>query len=851
MKLNKLSFDRHTSLGCIIVMFLAAVCPLISSAKVIRGEVTDSITGEPLPFVNVYFKKSKGGTLTDANGIFEFSSTNVADSLQITSLGYFPKTLPASSGYMKVRLSPATKSLAEVIIRPKKEKYSKKNNPAVILMEQLRKSYSEHDPRKRPFYKISKHEKMALGLNNFNFEGESKGAKKKFGFLKDYVDTSSVTGLPYLSLLVKERIADDIYSSDRPHKEIVRAKRSNGIDEAFDQDNTSNMLVEAFREIDVSSNDITLLGNRFVSPLSNIAANYYKFYITDTLAMDGKKFVELTFVPHNPESMGFNGRMYIPAEDSIKYIHKLVMRVPASINLNYVRNMYIIQDNIIDSDGYIHKQSDIMASEFQIIPGTQAFYAERKTFYGDRSYTENIDWDKYFLAGGEHLEMSDALVRNDDYWEENRLIPLSSSEKHTENLITRLRKVPIFYWSEKILSVLVQGYVKTGKDSKIDLGPVNTLVSYNSVEGVRFRVGAMTTANLSKRIFGRTYVAYGLRDKRFKYRLDGEFSLVDKKYHFREFPVNGFRLTHQYDYDMIGQHYLFTNPDNVFLSWKRKPSNKVTMRRLSLLSYILEKDNGWSLEASLRHERQKPTFWLPFTKADDSKLSHFNTTSLFLKIRFAPGEKFYQSKSERLPINLDAPVIQLTHEYGPKGFLGSDYEINKTELSLQKRFWFSAFGYTDIILKGGITWSSVYYPSLMWGNANLSYTIQPESYSLMNPMEFPLDHYVAWDLTYWGNGVLFNRIPLVKKLRLREVVTFKGLWGGLNKRNNPSYNSNLLQFPHETATTYMHGTPYMELSAGLDNILTILRVDYVWRLTYRNSPGIDHSGVRISLHFQF
>lgn len=851
MKLYTLSFDRHTALGCVIAMLLAVVCPLISSAKVIRGEVTDSITGEPLPYVNVYFPKSKGGTLTDANGVFEFSTNNLLDSLRISSLGYIPKVLPARENFMTIKLSPATKSLAEVIIRPKKEKYSKKGNPAVALMERLRASHAKHDPRLRPFYKIGKHEKMALGLNNFKYDNEPEAAKKKFSFLKEYVDTSSITGLPFLSLIVKERLADDLYSENHSHKEIVRATRSTGIDDAFDKDNISTMLVDAFREVDINANDISLLQNRFVSPLSNIGANYYKYYITDTLEIDGAKHVELTFVPHNPESMGFNGRMYIPAEDSIPYVRKLVMRVPASINLNYVRNMYIIQDNLIDNEGYIHKKSDIMAAEFQLIPGTQTFYAERKTFYGNQSYIDNTKWDEYFLTGGECILDIDAENRDSQYWEENRLIPLSDTEKHSESLITRLRKVPLFYWSEKILSILVQGYVKTGKESKVDLGPVNTLVSYNTVEGVRLRVGGMTTANLSRRIFGRTYVAYGFRDKRFKYRLDGEFSLIDKKYHFREFPVNGFRLTHMYDYDMIGQHYLFTNPDNVFLSWKRKHSDKVTMRRLSQLSYIYENANGWSLETAIRHERQKPTLWLPFSTSTGSPLSHYNTTSLFIKIRFAPGEKFYQAKSDRLPVNLDAPVIQLTHEYGPKGLFGSDFEINKTELSLQKRFWFSAFGYTDIILKGGIIWSSVYFPSLMWGNANLSYTIQPESYSLMNPMEFPLDHYASWDITYWGNGILFNRIPLIKKLRLREVITFKGLWGGLNKRNNPSFNTSLLEFPQNTASAIMSGTPYMELSAGIDNILTILRVDYVWRLTYRNAPGIDHSGVRISLHFQF
>lgn len=200
---------------------------------------------------------------------------------------------------------------------------------------------------------------------------------------------------------------------------------------------------------------------------------------------------------------------------------------------------------------------------------------------------------------------------------------------------------------------------------------------------------------------------------------------------------------------------------------------------------------------------------------------------------------------------MDAPVFMLTHEIGPKGLFGGNFTINKTELSVSKRFWFSAFGYTDILLKAGKIWSQVQFPSLLWQNANLSYTIQPESYSLLNPMEFAMDQYASIDFTYWINGAILNRIPLIKKLKLREVITFKGFVGSLSNKNNPDYNDNLFRFPADANTKPMGKTPYMELSAGLDNIFTILRVDYVWRLTYRDNPAADKSGVRISLHFQF
>ena len=218
-------------------------------------------------------------------------------------------------------------------------------------------------------------------------------------------------------------------------------------------------------------------------------------------------------------------------------------------------------------------------------------------------------------------------------------------------------------------------------------------------------------------------------------------------------------------------------------------------------------------------------------------------------MRYAPNEKFYQTKSNRFPINIDAPIFTLSHKFGFKGVLGSDYNLNHTEFGVQKRFWFSAFGYFDAILKAGKEWNKVPYPLLIIPNANLSYTIQPESYPLMNAMEFINDQYVSWDLTYNANGALFNRIPLIKYMKLREVVSFRGLYGSLSKKNNPMNDDSLFRFPN--GSNVMDDMPYMEVGVGLDNIFTILRLDYVWRLTYRDTPGVSKSGLRLALHFTF
>jgi hypothetical protein len=825
------------------------------SGAILSGEVVDSITGEKLPYINVFLDRSRNGVVTDKKGRFNISSPSISDTLIVKSLGYEIKKIPIVSGckYIPtIKLSTQEITLDEITIKPTKHKYSKKNNPAVELMEKIRKAYPYHNPYNENYYSFSAYDKVTLGINNFKSIEYNENQKGKFGFINNYVDTSAITGAQILNISLKERLSKTISKpNSKGIKHIILASRNVGIDDNFNQENIRKFLEDILRDINIFGDDITLMQNKFVSPLSSIGANYYKYYITDTIDIAGEKCIELSFLPHNPESFGFNGKLYIVKDDSTMFIKKLKMQVPSKINLNYVKNLFIEQEFTRDSIGNRHKTTDDMVVEFQILPSSPELYARRLRILNDFSYTDDTNYTNLYNNEGSLQYADNYDSQNNDFWENTRPVELTSSEASMKSMIDQLRDIPLIYWSEKIISILVKGYLPTGHPSKFDLGPINTLISSNTVEGARFRIGGMTTANLSSKWFSRAYLAYGTSDRKFKYGGELEYSFTDKKYHSREFPIHSIKAEYKYDIDMIGQHYLFTNADNIFLSLKRKTANLVTYQRLAQIEYQLERKNGFSFSISIHHEIQEATRWLPFTNSLGDSYKNYHLSSISIKLRYAPGETFYQAASMRIPINSDAPIIQLTHEYGPKKLFGSDFTINKTELSLQKRIWFSAFGYTDIILKGGKIWSQVQYPALIWPNANLSYTIQPESFALMNPMEFANDTYGSWDITYWLNGWLFNRIPLFNELKLREVISFRGIYGSLSKKNNPLLNQNLYLFPVDADVSMLNKKPYMEIGVGIDNILTILRLDYVWRLTYRNTPGVDNSGLRLSLHFTF
>ena len=846
--------------SCIVCLITVVLMAVTAGAQhpapvtVIEGRVCDSLTREALPYVAIFLKGSDRGIMTDEHGRFSITTSVNFINMEISTMGYQTKNVFVNKGERNdvvVEMVPTGVALRELVVKPKKEKYSKKNNPAVEFVKRLMARRQDYDPKNHDYYNYDKYEKITMGLNDFSEKQKKNWLMNKFKFIFDYLDTSEVSGKPILTVSVKEKVSDCHYRrSPESEKEMVRGTKRAGIDEAFNQESVQRFLEDVFREVNIFANDVPMMQNRFVSPLSKIGVDYYKYYLSDTINVDGVRCVELSFSPFTPESFGFLGRIYVPLNDSTLFIKRVKLNVPKSINLNYVESITIIQDFVRAPDGSRLKVKDDMTVEFQIMKGTQGLYARRMTTYANHNFNAPADLS-VFDKEGRQIVAADAEYMPDEFWKENRQVPIKDNENAIKSMLARLREVPLFYWTEKVITVLVSGYISTSKDSKFDFGPMNTTISGNPVEGMRFRVGGMTTANLSKHWFARGYAAFGSTDKKLKYCGELEYSFNEKKYHSREFPIHSLRLTHKYDVDQLGQHYFFTNMDNVFLALKRKEDNKMTYLRKTNLEYTLETEGGFSVNVGFEHDIQEATKWLPFIDGYGNVYGNYKEAAFNVTLRYAPGEKFYQTKSYRIPINLDAPVFTLTHTYAPKGFLGSLYTINKTELSIQKRFWFSAFGYTDIILKAGKVWSEVSYPNLLLPNANLSYTIQPESYPLMNAMEFANDQYLSWDFTYWANGAILNRIPLIKYLKLREAFSFRGLYGKLKDSNNPEMNNNLFRFPLDAHCKPMGKEPYMEIGVGLDNILTILRVDYVWRLTYRDTPGVDKSGLRIQLHFTF
>nr|WP_280772048.1 DUF5686 and carboxypeptidase-like regulatory domain-containing protein [Parabacteroides sp. PF5-13] len=828
------------------------------------GVVRDSVTGEPLSYVSVIFEHSTIGAMTDDFGRFILQNDKGLTRLVVSSLGYDNKVLELKAGRrneaLDIQLRPTAFEIAEIVIKPKRERYSRKENPAVELIKKVIEHKDENRIESEDEYQVEAYEKLTLSLDNFNPNFEKNKFMKRLDFVKNYLDTSEFTGKPILTLSIRETLSDIYYrKSPKTTKTLVKGKQTEGIDKSLDEGGITSNLEEIFQSVNIFDNNINILLNRFVSPLSSaLAVSYYKYYIMDTVTVAGDPCVDLAFVPVNSQSYGFTGRLYITLDGKYS-IKKVLLNVPQNINLNFVDRLRIEQEFKQMPDGTWVVDSENTYINFYLIKGTQQLYAHQlRTYNNYQLQVENRD-SIFGLLGPLHI-LPEATAQTDSFWINNRHIPLKEKESVLNELLAELRKIPAINAIIKTAEILISGYIQTGRNKEsnmFDIGPMNTIFSANHLEGFRMRIGGMTTANLHPHLFASGYLAYGSDDRKFKYNGKLTYSFNKKDYHEGENPVNNLSFIHEYDVYTPGQDFLFTSKDNMFVAWKvGEPVTKMNYVRKSMLQYEKEWLNGLTLKSWARLQSEEAAGTLEYIYKDEAgeleRWKDISSTELGVQFRFAPGERSYAGRAgKESPFNLskDAPIFKLSHQTGLKDIFHSDYNYNRTEFSAEKRIWLSSFGHLDTQLKAGKVWDKVPFPLLILPNTNQSITIQPEAFHMMRALEFVADQYVSLNVTYYLKGWILNRIPGVRWLKFREVLSFNGIYGSLSDKNNPALSNGLFLLPD--GTMGLGDKPYMEVSAGLENIFKILRIDYYRRLTYLDNPNIKKGGIRIALRFSF
>ena len=848
------------------LLFLLLGCCISVSAQNIQGVVTDSLTNDPIPYLSVFYEGKGVGSITDNDGHYKVETRKGWNKLTFSAVGYVTKVvniIPGVTKNLNVRMRPDDIMLDEVVVKPKREKYSRKNNPAVELMKKVIAHKKNNKLSENDYYQYNKYQKITMSLNDVTPEMLEKGMYKKMPFLKDQIELCEETNKFILPISVDETASQKIYRKHpKSEKTIIKGMSSTGVNELFATgDMLSTVLKDVFTDVNIYDNDIRLLQYPFISPISSSDAIYfYKFYIMDTTFVDKDKCFHLTFVPNNSQDFGFTGHLYVLADSSYT-VKKCTMNLPKKSGVNFVDNMDIIQEFEQLPNGEWVLKTDDMIVEMTLMKIMQGFQIRRTTRYSDYAFDELPQ--QLFKRKGAEIKEADAMMRGDDFWNQYRPVPLTQTESSMDMLVKRLEQMPGFKYVIFVLKAFIENFVETGtKDnpSKVDIGPVNTMISNNYIDGLRLRMSAQTTANLNPHLFLKGYYAYGFKDHRSKYMGEVEYSFNKKEYLPREFPKNSITFSYQYDVMSPTDKFLKTDKDNVFVSFKTSTVDQMSYVRNIALKYENETQFGLKTTVEVKHSTDEPTGGLAYITNDDQKtlVPEIQTMEASLAFRYAPGETFVNTKQRRIPVSFDAPVFTLSHTTGFKGVLGGEYNFNLTEVGLYKRFWFSSWGKIDMFVKGGAQWNKVPFPLLIMPAANLSYILQRETFNLINNMEFLNDRYASLDVSWDLNGKIFNRIPLLKKLKWREAIGFKMLYGHLTDKNNPMKHpgdSELFLFPtrdgRPTSFVMDPKTPYMECSVGIHNIFKILHIDYVRRLNYLDHPDANKWGVRFMVMMTF
>ena len=848
------------------LLFLLLGCCISVSAQNIQGVVTDSLTNEPIPYLSVFYEGKGVGSITDNDGNYKVETRKGWNKLTFSAVGYVTKVvniIPGVTKNLNVRMRPDDIMLDEVVVKPKREKYSRKNNPAVELMKKVIAHKKNNKLSENDYYQYNKYQKITMSLNDVTPEMLEKGMYKKMPFLKDQIELCEETNKFILPISVDETASQKIYRKHpKSEKTIIKGMSSTGVNELFATgDMLSTVLKDVFTDVNIYDNDIRLLQYPFISPISSSdAISFYKFYIMDTTFVDKDKCFHLTFVPNNSQDFGFTGHLYVLADSSYT-VKKCTMNLPKKSGVNFVDNMDIIQEFEQLPNGEWVLKTDDMIVEMTLMKIMQGFQIRRTTRYSDYAFDELPQ--QLFKRKGAEIKEADAMMRGDDFWNQYRPVPLTQTESSMDMLVKRLEQMPGFKYVIFVLKAFIENFVETGTKehpSKVDIGPVNTMISNNYIDGLRLRMSAQTTANLNPHLFFKGYYAYGFKDHRSKYMGEVEYSFNKKEYLPREFPKNSITFSYQYDVMSPTDKFLKTDKDNVFVSFKTSTVDQMSYVRNIALKYENETQFGLKTTVEVKHSTDEPTGGLAYITNDDQKtlVPEIQTMEASLAFRYAPGETFVNTKQRRIPVSFDAPVFTLSHTAGFKGVLGGEYNYNLTEIGLYKRFWFSSWGKIDMFVKGGAQWNKVPFPLLIMPAANLSYILQRETFNLINNMEFLNDRYASLDVSWDLNGKIFNRIPLLKKQKWREAIGFKMLYGHLTDKNNPMKHpgdSELFLFPtrdgRPTSFVMDPKTPYMECSVGIHNIFKILHIDYVRRLNYLDHPDANKWGVRFMVMMTF
>lgn len=799
----------------------------------VSGKIVDAVTREPLPFVNIVFKGTSAGTTTDIDGKFTMSTTLKVDSIMVSYVGYtkYVRAIKyGSSQEVNIGLQQGVE-LNIVEVKPGE-------NPAHRILRKIIAHKDQNDREKYESYEYEVYNKVEFDLNNLSEDFQNNKLLKPFSFIFENIDSSNTKEKPYLPVFMTESLSDFYYRKNpKTRNEVIKASKVAGLENS----SVSQFMGDMYQNVNIYDNNIIVFGKNFVSPISDNALLFYKFYLIDSIVIDGHKCYQLQFKPKRKQELTFSGNLW--AADTSFAIKQIEMSIADDANINFINATYVVQTyNQIDSLWMMEKEKLVI--DFNPFPvenkkkNMMGIYGRKTASYSN--FKINRPHEDNFYSLTENLKVNDdAFKKNDAFWEQHRHDTLSKNEKQIYHMVDTLQSLPVYKTWVDVLQIFVTGYKVKGN---FEYGPYYNMFSFNAIEGNRFRFGVRTSNQFSKWYELSGYLAYGTRDEQFKYKL-GVRAFLDKN------PRTMIGLYYKNDNEILGQSQNGFTTDNILASVLRiTPLRNLT--RVKEFNAYIERQwfTGFTSKISFYNRQMIPleNFHYEYFKTSNeiAYKDHITTTEIRFATRLAYNEKYIDGVFNRVSLGTRYPIVQAQYTLGIKNLFNSDYDYHKLVVNLEDRIRINPIGYFDYTLQYGKTWKQLPYPLLELHGGNETYTFDYYAYNGMNYYEFVSDEYAAASIEHHFDGFFLNHIPLMKKLKWREVIGAKGVIGRVNAMNR-----SLLIFPNHLYD--LHRGPYLEANAGIENIFKVFRLDGVWRLSYLDNPRVTPFSIRFSMQFSF
>lgn len=790
----------------------------LAQNTVVSGRIFDINSNEPLPFISIVFKGSPNGSQSDIDGLYKISGTPSSDSLIFNYLGYNRKAVFIEKGKIQkidVIMEPSTISLKEIVIVPGE-------NPAHRILKNVIKNKKYNNVEKLDSYEYEVYSKFEVDLNNVPDKLIKRRTVKPFRFVFQNIDSTNKNEKPYLPMFISENVSDFYYRKNpKTRKEIIKASKTAGISDQSVVQVLGNMNYYT----NIYDNAFMLFGKKFTSPISDNGLLFYRYYLIDSLFINNKWCYQLQFKPKRKEELAFTGNIWI--NDTTWGVKRFEMSISKEANINFVNGFSFVQEfNFVDSVWMLSR--DRMVADVSLKDKTMGGYGRKTTSYKNVKINQSYE-DKFFKLGDNTIVQDSSTNRDASYWRQARHDTLSKNEEVIYKMVDTIQTIRAFKRYRDFGKTLYTGYYVY---KWFEYGPYFTTYSYNRVEQSRIRIGGRTSNDFSKWIEFNGYAAYGFKDDKYKFSL-GTRGFINKKPHRTMYD-----LQYKKDYEVLGQSVNAFRQDNIIASFfRRNPLTNLTL----VESYKGNIDHEWftglNSKIGFNYRTISPIGGNVYTQIleDGSKQYQANikAAEINFSTRFAWNEKYLNGEFERISLGTTFPVVQFSYSLGLKGVLNSHYQYHKLFLSVSDRYRQNPIGYIDYMFEVGKIWGTVPYPLLNLHPGNETYAYDIYAFNLMNYLEFGSDEYIMGTATHHFDGFFMNKVPLFKRLKWRELVSAKAVWGNISKANQ-----NALMMPSTLSS--LRNDPYAEVGCGVENIFRFFRVDALWRLTHVDKAYIDN-----------